>query len=392
MSDDLVRLVVFADDWGRHPSSCQHLVRCLLGQYHVVWVNTVGTRRPRVSWSDARRAVGALRRTDGQVRDEAGPTILRPRMYPGFRNRWQRRLNAVLLARQINRVLDGNRCQGRTIAITTLPISADLVGRLHVDRWVYYCVDDFSRWPGLDAEPLRAMEAEQVSKVDAIVAAGDNLAQRVLAMHAKVEPMVLTHGVDLGHWQGRGGDPNGVVSRTPPEAIRGIHSPIFLFWGLIDRRVDVAACEALARAAGSRGGTLVMVGPQQDADAALKRIEHLVMLPADTYDQLPRYAFAAEVLVMPYRDSPVTRAMQPLKLKEYLATGKPAVVRALPATRAWADAADVVDSAQAFAATALNRLETGLPSDQATARRRLEAEAWSEKARQFMKLIMDQPI
>jgi hypothetical protein len=36
---------------------------------------------------------------------------------------------------------------------------------------------------------------------------------------------------------------------------------------------------------------------------------------------------------MPYADLAATRAMQPLKLKEYLATGRPVVVRDLPATR-----------------------------------------------------------
>ena len=37
-------LLVFSDDWGRHPSSCQHLVRNLLDRYPVVSVNTIGTR------------------------------------------------------------------------------------------------------------------------------------------------------------------------------------------------------------------------------------------------------------------------------------------------------------------------------------------------------------
>ncbi len=40
-------LFVFSDNWGRHPSSCQHLVRHLLPQYGVTWVNTIGMRRPR---------------------------------------------------------------------------------------------------------------------------------------------------------------------------------------------------------------------------------------------------------------------------------------------------------------------------------------------------------
>ena len=48
------RLVVFADDWGRHPSSCQHLVRQLVDDCDVVWINTIGTRRPELNMATLR--------------------------------------------------------------------------------------------------------------------------------------------------------------------------------------------------------------------------------------------------------------------------------------------------------------------------------------------------
>src|SRR5262245_25622976 len=38
-------LLIFADDWGRHPSSCQHLVKRLRNRHPILWVNTIGTRR-----------------------------------------------------------------------------------------------------------------------------------------------------------------------------------------------------------------------------------------------------------------------------------------------------------------------------------------------------------
>jgi hypothetical protein len=75
--------------------------------------------------------------------------------------------------------------------------------------------------------------------------------------------------------------------------------------------------------------------------------------------------------------------MQPLKLKEYLASGRPAVVRALPSTGPWADACDVVESAEHFVRCVLKRAAAGLPEDQAQARRRLNAESWSMKAASF---------
>jgi hypothetical protein len=92
---------------------------------------------------------------------------------------------------------------------------------------------------------------------------------------------------------------------------------------------------------------------------------------------------------MPYADLPVTRAMQPLKLKEYLATGRPAVVRDLPANRPWADCLDVAASPEAFSEAVRRRLETGLPPEQAAARARLAGESWAEKARLLERWALD---
>src|SRR5207245_563093 len=68
-------------------------------------------------------------------------------------------------------------------------------------------------------------------------------------------------------------------------------------------------------------GTIVLVGPQCDCDPALKRTDRVVCLGAVPYEMLPHLAREAAVLIMPYADIPVTRAMQPLNLKEYLVTG-----------------------------------------------------------------------
>jgi hypothetical protein len=91
---------------------------------------------------------------------------------------------------------------------------------------------------------------------------------------------------------------------------------------------------------------------------------------------------------MPYADLPVTRAMQPLKLKEYLATGRPVVVRDLPATRAWADALDLAGTPEAFSRAVRERLVTGLPAPQRQARVRLAEESWAAKARALERWLL----
>jgi glycosyltransferase involved in cell wall biosynthesis len=154
-----------------------------------------------------------------------------------------------------------------------------------------------------------------------------------------------------------------------------------VFWGVIDRRMDTA----FVRAAAERlpGGTLLFVGPQDNPDPELLRLPRVRTLPPVAYDDLPAVAARSAVLVMPYADLPVTRAMQPLKLKEYLATGKPVVASALPSTQSWADCLDLAATPDAFAAAVLARLARGLPAEQRAARSRLEAEGWDAKAEQF---------
>ena len=90
---------------------------------------------------------------------------------------------------------------------------------------------------------------------------------------------------------------------------------------------------------------------------------------------------------MPYIDAPVTRAMQPLKLKEYLATGKPVVVRDLPANREWADALDLAADPTEFAQAVIRRLSSGFAGQAIEARRRLASESWSAKAQRFSQII-----
>ncbi len=379
-------LLVFADDWGRHPSSCQHLTRQLLERHPVAWVNTIGMRPPRLDLLTLRRGIGKIGQwlrparsyqgADAPRSPAAGPRVLNPRMWPWFRTGFDRRLNRRLLLRRLGPVVAS--LPAPPVAVTTLPIVADLMGPLPVRRWVYYCVDDFGQWPGLDQKPLQRMEEEVVAKADCIVAVSENLQERIARMGRTSH--LLTHGVDLDFWQ------NPAPEEAIPE-VATLERPLVVFFGVIDRRMDAAFVGRLA--ADLDRGTVVLVGPEEGSDPALYRTPRVVRLPVQPFGRLPGLAREADVLVMPYADLPVTRAMQPLKLKEYLATGKPVVVRDLPAARDWADCLDRCASPEAFSAAVRARLRDGLPDGQRQARRRLADESWSDKARSFERLALE---
>jgi glycosyltransferase involved in cell wall biosynthesis len=161
--------------------------------------------------------------------------------------------------------------------------------------------------------------------------------------------------------------------------------PLVVYWGVIDQRMGQAFIRVLSERLTS--GTILLVGPQDSPDPALLQLPRVRTLPPVPIDVLPALAARAEVLIAPYADLQVTRAMQPLKLKEYLATGRPVVVRRLPATEPWADCANVVETPEAFADAVLERLRTGMPEEQRQARQRLNAESWVSKAEQFERWI-----
>ena len=390
--------LIFSDDWGRHPSSCQHLTRRLMleGDHRVYWVNTIGTRPPGLNLLTLRRGFGKIRSwfgdhrkansSTGEVsRNEPTPKILHPVMYPWFRHGFDRRLNRLLMSRTINRVLE-EAGETDVTAITTLPIVADLPGELPaVKRWVYYCVDDWSRWPGMDARPLAEMEAELIRKMDRIVTAGENLHDRLQSLGR--DSLLLTHGIDLDFWRGtQSGN-----ARQNPEFTRNLPRPVFTFWGLIDERLEPEMVERLAQ--DSPQSTILLAGPVAAPEVAkrLEAIPNARLLGMVPYEKLPQLAAESDVLIMPYRKNEATEQIQPLKMTEYLASGRPAVVRALRASEPWRDALDEADSPETFSRLARFRALSGLPAAQADSRKRLESETWAEKARQFEAYIMQEP-
>jgi glycosyltransferase involved in cell wall biosynthesis len=377
-------LLVFADDWGRHPSSCQHLIRHLLDRHEVAWVNTIGTRTPRLDWYTLKRGLEKMRHW-ARPAPPTGPQpanlrVLSPKMYPWFSSMFARRLNRWLLERQLSPLLQS--LPEPPVALTTLPIVADLMGRIPVRRWVYYCVDDFGQWPGLDQAALRTLEEELVRRADTVLAVSETLRERLAGMGRSSH--LLTHGVDLTHW-------SPAPEKTMPlPRVDGLPRPLIVFWGVVDQRMDVALVRQLA--ADLTDGTIVFIGPEQNPDPALFQLPRVVYLGPLPYDELPVLAQAASVLIMPYADLPVTRAIQPLKLKEYLATGKPTVVRDLPAVRPWADCLDRVDSPESFSQAVRRRLEEGLSEEQRRGRARLADESWEAKARQMEQWILGEKV
>jgi len=309
--------VVFSDDWGEHPSSCQHIFRYIARKHKVLWVNTIGMRNPRFSLRDARKVilkVGKMLRFD--KRDHTGNageppvTVCQPVMLPYSNFSIIRAINKFLVVSSVRRQLLKLHMRSPVI-VSTVPNACDFVAELPGERIVYYCVDDFSEWPGLEKQLVLDMEKDLIGKTDCFIATSDKLYDK-LKTYGK-PTYLLTHGVDLEFFQQR------VVREHA--LLDGIPRPRIGYYGLFDDRTDQAM---LAEAARKLPNVSFVITGQVETDiATLEQLPNVYFTGPVSYRELPAMLKGWDACMLFYKINELTNAIQPLKLKEYLAARKP---------------------------------------------------------------------
>jgi glycosyltransferase involved in cell wall biosynthesis len=379
-------ILVFADDWGLHPSSAQHLFRRFLGRNRVVWIETVGLRLPRLTARDARKVLRKIGAWSGFARGEGGanggarpdaaaaaprPEVRDLPLLPLPLGRAARAANARLLRRAVRAAAADDETP---FLVTTLPLTADLLGALPGATFVYYLVDDYASWPGLGGRLVRRMDEEQARGADLIVAASQALA----AMHApraRRSPAYLPHGVEVAHF---------ARARALREARRQRGEPPLadaVYFGAVDERLDAALLAALAAA--RPGRRFLVVGP---GEAPLAPAPNLARRPALAYADLPDLLAACDAAILPYTGGPLGERLSPLKAREALAAGLPVVGTDVPELRTLGRGVRLGTGAEALAA-ALDAALAGAAED-VPPLEDLARDTWEARAERLSELLL----
>lgn len=363
--------VVFSDDWGRHPSSSQHIVRHLAREHDVAWINTIGMRQPRFGLVDLRKI---LQKTSGMLRGAASAaaevpnarfTVHQPLMLPYSSVAAARRFNS----RSVRRTLEEVRQRlGRPVVLTTVPNSCDYVDAIGSERIVYYCVDDFSEWPGLDKSLVLEMEEKLIEKADVFVASSPELRER-LAGYGKPAHL-LTHGVDVEHF----------ASDAPAvlPALADVPQPRIGYFGLFDDRSDKELVESLARRL-PRVSVVVTGSVETNVDR-LRQLRNVHFTGRVPYAELPSLIKGLDLLFIPYRVDGLSKSLSPLKLKEYLATGLPVVSTPIEAVKPFQDCIHTATTLDEWSGRIISLLDRKSPKRRAGMAERLAGESWQNKA------------
>ncbi len=375
-------LVVLGEDWGGHPSSTQHLVGRLTNDWTVIWVDSIGLRRPKLTRHDLTRVVSKLQdrfrtaptapaqpaRSTPTVAATAGPkTIVSPLAIPVAANRFERSINRMVLGRQIKRSMQHNE-MGRPVLWLSLPTGVDLVGSLGERAVVYYCGDDFSALAGVDHAPVARAERRLAERADVIFAASETLAKRF----PPERTVLLPHGADTTLFG---------LPAEPAHDLPNDGRPIAGFYGTLADWIDtdllMAAADSLA------DWWFVFVGPVRTDVSGLTQRPNVRLLGPRPHQALPGYVQHWTASMLPFRATPQIEACNPLKLREYLAAGRPVISTRFPAVEAYRDAVDIVTTGEGLvAALASARAEAGADDRSAFRRNRVAGESWDARAAQ----------
>jgi glycosyltransferase involved in cell wall biosynthesis len=318
-------IVCFANDWRSDPTSKKHVMRRLARRNRVLWVNSIGCRNPRATGRDlarlARKAAAAARDLARGGRPvEENLWVASPVAVPFHGNRLARRFNRTFLAAQLRRA--ARRLGMRDLVTWSfVPTSAGVAGALGERLLVYHCVDEFSRFTGVDATALVALEAELAARADLVLVSSEPLYESKRRLNPNTH--VVRHGVEVEHF-GRALAPETAI---PADLPRG-DGPVVGFFGALADWVDFELVRDLARA--RPGFTFALVGAVECDVSAIDGLSNVHRLGWRSYGELPGYCKGFDVAILPFRSNELTYAANPLKLREYLAAGLPVVSTALP--------------------------------------------------------------
>ena len=185
-------------------------------------------------------------------------------------------------------------------------------------RLVYDCMDEHTGF-GTHGEDTAADERHLISEADLVVATSRPLLEKVRRIRPDV--LALPNAGDAARFEALPARSSSPLSRLP--------RPVVGYYGAIAAWFDVASVAEASRR--HPEWSFALVGDASGASLeALEGRPNVHRFGEVPYDALPAYVAGFDVCTIPFERTPLTEATNPVKLYEYLATGKPIVARRLP--------------------------------------------------------------
>jgi glycosyltransferase involved in cell wall biosynthesis len=279
-------------------------------------------------------------------------------------------LNEMLLQCQIAYAVQ-KIGMGTPVVWVACPTACDLALGLKRERLVYQRTDRYEDFPGVSYEVVRKYDRKLKVSADLTLYVNSSL-YAAEAEQCK-RAFYLDHGVDYEMFASEFDNSN------VPSDIANIPRPIVGFIGSIDEcNPDIDFVGEVADFLPCM--SFVFVGGTQTDCSALANRKNVWMLGQKPYELVPLYGKCFDVLLLPLRQTRWTEGVNPLKLKEYLALGKPIVSTPFNELSKYLDVVYEAKSPEAFAKSIRKALDENNMELVTKRRQKVSRAKWDSKA------------
>ncbi|MDT4968986.1 MAG: hypothetical protein QOJ64_3723 [Acidobacteriota bacterium] len=290
----------------------------------VIFVNSISMGMASVTNKDffprvARklRSYAKLARTTAE-----GITVVSPAALPFFGSRASRAANRHLVSAQIGSLVR-SRGLDRPILWIAIPTAVEMIGRMNESLVVYQVSDKYDANTmdhATDPATIRRLHERALDAADIIFYSGSKLLAE--ATRGRERSHLLEQAVDFDHWAR-------VSSLEVAEEIEKIPHPRIGYFGAIEPwLVDQELIKLASRE--RPDWHWIFIG-NRSRGLEIENLANVHFLPPVSYEDLPRYAAGFDVCVLPWEtEQAFTSYGSAIKVREYLATGKPVVIAPLP--------------------------------------------------------------
>ena len=184
---------------------------------------------------------------------------------------------------------------------------------------IYQCIDDMME-ETYTAKHGHRLEEEAIRQADVAVVTSTNLWKLKSPLNPNTH--VLHNAVDINIFK------NAVEQTYPkPKEIEHIDKPIIGFTGNMDpHRIDYNLLKSIALKHHDK--VLLLVGPINSdtyTQVGLDKVPNIISTGPKNIKELPQYLQHSDCTIIPFLCNKLTASIYPLKINEYLASGKPVV-------------------------------------------------------------------
>jgi len=347
----------------------------------VIFVNSISMGLPALAHKDLlpriKRKLGSYSKLARQT--DEGITVVSPASLPFFGTAAARAANRRMIGAQIRR-LAKSRGLSKPVLWIAIPTAAEMIGAFDESAIVYQVSDKYDANTmdhATDPALIRRLHEHAIDAADLVFYSGRKLFNE--ATRGRDHSYLLEQGVDYQRW-------SKIDSVTVAAEIEKIPRPRLGYFGAIEPwLVDQ---ELIKRAARERPEWQWVFIGNRSRGVEIEQLPNTHFLPPVPYEQLPSFAAGFDVCVLPWEtEQAFTSYGSAIKVREYLATGKPVVISPLPEYEPMGDVLRIARSREQFLTLVEDALSETDPEAPAKRQAAVASGTWDARAEWVSELI-----